>query len=204
MQFLVIGVVVIHAERSVQTSPVTIRVRSDTHKLVDQSRLCAISDAMQLTVATNPGSASASQQRFDLIHDLPRFRHAAGANLTAAQPALAGADKVQAVIAQLPDVSLDGGFGPHVAVHGRRDKHWNGRRQNCRAEQIVGQAQGESRDGASRCRSDDNQFRAAGESDVFTLRMLVRFKRVGRDAAVRQRFECGGPDEVPRTVGHDD
>ena len=83
-----------------------------------------------------------------------------------------------AVVAQLGDVALHGGLGPHLLVHRRRDEHRAGERQQQRAQQIVGDAVGGLGQEVGRRGRDAQQLRLPGQLDVRPQRMVVRLERL--------------------------
>jgi hypothetical protein len=124
--------------------------------------------------------------------------------LTAAEPAFAGTDEVHTVGTQLCDVALHGRGIPHIGIHGRSDEDWAAADEERSAEEIVGESECDSGDGAGGRRGDDGKAGAATESDVFTLIVFAGGKLIVVDRSASECFEGAAADELGCRVCEDD
>jgi hypothetical protein len=135
------------------------------------------------------------------FEDFRGFSHSAGTDLAAAEPAICGADDVDAIGAELGDISLDGRGIPHVGVHGGSDKDGAAGDEEGGAEEVVGESEGDAGDAACSGGGDDSNLGTAGETDVFALPVFVGGELLVVDGPCGERFEGGGADELGSGFG---
>jgi hypothetical protein len=132
------------------------------------------------------------------------FGHTAGTDLSAAEPAFCRADDVDAIGAELSDVSPDCRGIPHIGVHSGCDEDGAACNEQSGGEEVVGESECDAGDGAGRGGSNDGDLGAAGESDMFTLPVFVRGELLMMDGPCSECFEGGVADEPGGGFGEDD
>ena len=144
------------------------------------------------------------EELLDRRQNLFRPCHAAFALLAATEPAFLGIDHVDAVVAKLRHIALNGRLVPHFAVHRRSQQHRLREGEVQRRKQIVGQAVGRLGHEMGRRRCDDQQIAAFRQLDVSAERILGVGEHVLRNRTPGQRGKRRRADELLRRRGHDD
>jgi hypothetical protein len=136
--------------------------------------------------------------------DVVRFHHAAFAGLAAGLAAAVRTEHVHAARAQLRDVGLGRGVGPHLPVHRRRDRHRRrARKTQCR-QQVVGHPMRKVRDEIGRGRRDDDQVGPARQLDMAHRTLCVLVPQVAAHLATGNGLERQRRNELARAGGHHD
>lgn len=147
----------------------------------------------------HPGEVTGGQQRLRRGEDVLRLRHAAGSTVTAGELSVGRADDVDAALTQRGDVRLCRAIPPHLRVHRRSEQHRGLGGEQRGAQQVVGEARGDLREGVRGRGCHDHQLGGLTESHVPHLRHIIMHAR--GDRVPTNRLPCGQSHEAQRILG---
>jgi hypothetical protein len=127
------------------------------------------------------------------VEQLGRLGQAAGAGISAGQPASRRLEHQRAALAQGAHIGPGGGMLPHLGVHRRREHHWALGRQQDRGQQVVCPPGGRPGQQVGGGGCDNDQIRFLAQPDVRHLVHVV--EGAGADRLAGQRRPGGRADE---------
>ena len=136
-----------------------------------------------------------------MTHDLIRLGHPAGAApFTCCERSLRGIEHAVTDGARLLDIASRLHVRPHAIVHGGNEENLRFRGEETRGEKIVGESMGSAADEVSSRRSNDDNVRGAGKTNVIQRVTRAEYLRVYRTSS--DGLERNGTDELAGAASH--